>query len=202
MAVKIKPNQIDQSVKVPEPIFKVKTNVDLFDLYGSSETLENKKKKDTLANSSDEISDDLQSMRIRLAVLKAKEQCEKTEGNQIRQEAIDEVDSNLREILALESPCTNETLPNSPNKQKDVKKNTLPTKKSTPVSTNIEKEKLDGQIGSQIDSIISTYSKIFQALIVLINEHHLNQHVPRSSTSGSSHRHANSSSGGRWPSIS
>ena len=88
---------------IPEPIFKVKKNVDVFKLYGSENIIDNTDTKDGCEDEC--ISEDLQSMRIRLAVMKAKEQCEKeNEESTIRQEAIDEVDANLREIIALESP--------------------------------------------------------------------------------------------------
>lgn len=79
---------------IPEPIFNVKKNVDIFKLYGSGKNVDDTNNKD--ASDAECISEDLQSMRIRLAVLKAKEQCEEeNEKSTIRQEALDELDANL-----------------------------------------------------------------------------------------------------------
>ena len=93
---------------IPEPIFNVKKNVDVFKLYGSEKIVDGTDNKD--GSDAECISEDLQSMRIRLAVMKAKEQCEEeNQENSIRQEAIDELDANLRDIIALESPFPNDT---------------------------------------------------------------------------------------------
>ena len=154
---------------VPEPIFKVKKDIDLFKLYGSEQGFGD---KDEGVSDIDGISDDLQSMRIRLAVMKAKEQCDETEGSDIRQEAIDEVDSNLREIIALESTYPNEIKPHM--KKDDAKKKARHPQTAQPVKlVKEEKDKVSSQINSQLNLITTTFSKIFQALIVLMNEHNL-----------------------------
>ena len=103
---------------IPDPIFKVKKDVDLFKLYGPKKKTE--VKSGNLADNVEDATDDLQSIRIKLAVMKAKEQCEETEDAKIRQEAIDEVDSNLREIIELESPPIRETKAKMPNVPKAI----------------------------------------------------------------------------------
>ena len=165
---------------IPEPIFNLKKNVDIFKLYGSERMVDETNSKD--GSDAECISDDLQSMRIRLAVMKAKEQCEKdSEQRTIRQEAIDEVDANLREIIALESPFPeeNKTVKSRyPRKKSPVKKkNKEDEALKTIITTKEEKDKTANQINSQMNLISETYTKIFQALIVLINEHHLNDEM-------------------------
>lgn len=166
------------SRRVPEPIFKVKKDADVFELYGSGKIVDDTNVKD--AGDVDGVSNDLQSMRIRLAVMKAKEQCEEEDGNEIRHEAIDEIDSNLREIIALESPGVNGTGLKSSNKKESGRQQKVSRNETNPKLLKEEKSKVISQINSQLDGITSMYSKIFQALIVLINEHHLNEQASRS----------------------
>ena len=165
---------------IPEPIFKVKKNIDVFKLYGSENNIDDTDTKDGCEEEC--ISEDLQSMRIRLAVMKAKEQCEKeNEGSAIRQEAIDEVDANLREIIALESPFQMESTIEQSNTQRKKsqvkKKKPLEEQLKTNSNPNDEKDRTVGQINSQFNGLSDTYTKVFQALIVLINEHHLNDEM-------------------------
>ena len=168
--------------KIPDPIFTVKKDIDIFQLYGSGKVVDDTEMKDT--SDVDGMSDDLQSMRIRLAVMKAKEQCEEDEGSIIRQEAIDEVDSNLQEIIALESPFTDQVKPVSSKGEDRTKseKSIRHTSKLTKQVQNENKDKIICQITSQINGITATFSKIFQALVVLIQEHNLNENAPSSST--------------------
>ena len=165
---------------IPEPIFNVKKNADIFKLYGSGKIVEDASSKD--GSDADCISDDLQSMRIRLAVMKAKEQCEEeNEARTIRKEAIDEVDANLREIIALESPFPTENRTEksiSPRTKSPEKKRKAHDDASKADNTTKEgKDKITSQVESQLIGIGETYTKIFQALIVLINEHHLNDEM-------------------------
>ena len=97
----------------------------MFKLYGPGNVIDDTHNK--YASDAECFSDDLQSMRIRLAVMKAKEQLEKeNEDSSIRQEAIGELDANLRDILASESSSPSDTKEEntiSPKTKSLVKKN-------------------------------------------------------------------------------
>ena len=79
------------------------------------------------------------------------------EESTIRQEAIDELDSNLRDIIALESPFPNDTKKEktiSPKKKSPVRKNEPSGEGKKFVNTpKEERDKIVGPINSQISLI-------------------------------------------------
>ena len=116
------------------PIFKLKPQLDLFELYEVNSDVE-----------------DVQSARMKLAVLKAKYKVQK-------EEAYDAADDDLQEMVQLEN--------------KDIMKVTLTAK----LDVIAEDEK------KIFETIKETYSKIFQAMIVMLNSSALFPQMPHETT--------------------
>lgn len=114
-----------------EPVFVAKPDMDPFYLYGSQ----------------DMTVSDLQETRLKLAVLRAQDQLED------QKEAIDTVDNDLRELIALESGAGGA----------DIKEPKVVVKKV------IKKDKMDdNNIRASLKQIQDTFSVVFQTLIGIL----------------------------------
>ena len=118
-------------VRHRRPITEVKPQVDPFELYDMNSDVE-----------------DVQSARMKLAVLKAKS---KIEENELGNDAFDNADDDLKQVIQLEQ-------------------NDIISIKVTPklnLALFSEEKKI-------FKAITETYSKIFQALIVMLNYYSAN----------------------------
>ena len=105
----------------------------------------------------------LESMRIKLAVMKAKEHELEHDNMSSKLDAISKLDSDLQEIQRLESFSKPNLKPVS--KVVLTKKPAVgPTMKKSGVSG------ISGQIESQVEAIVACFTKIFEALVVKLEE--------------------------------
>lgn len=118
-------------VRDRRPIFEVKPQLNPFELYDMNSDVE-----------------DVQSARIKLAVLKAKS---KIEENELDNDAFNNADDDLKQVIQLE--------------QNDIMSVTLTPKLNLALFS--EEKKI-------FQAITETYSKIFQALIVMLNYYSAN----------------------------
>ena len=118
-------------VRDRRPIFEVKPQLDPFELYDMNSDVE-----------------DVQSARMKLAVLKAKS---KIEENELDNDAFNNADDDLKQVIQLE--------------QNDIMSVTVTPKLNLALFS--EEKKI-------FQAITETYSKIFQALIVMLNYYSAN----------------------------